>query len=233
MTNVAKFYDDVIEDVINGMKEEFADEGLDTQILVQLQKIRSFVPTSSGVRQLPTSTGPLLSGQIATAKPILTVAPLVQPCIGSGINVSQAQFSSLMQQRRVNNGTASHLPLATGVGLNQGVVAPLGGAMGLSASAPTGPANTANIVQHQGHLSSGAGLRLPLNTVLRPGAVGLGMNASGNLTLPLQNPSVTTSTTTATGLGHLQPHFIQTGPMATAHPAPQFATLPSGITGMT
>ncbi|KAH8854957.1 Transcription initiation factor IIA subunit 1 [Schistosoma japonicum] len=39
MTCVAKFYDDVIEDVISGVKDEFVEDGGDVQILEELKKL--------------------------------------------------------------------------------------------------------------------------------------------------------------------------------------------------
>lgn len=35
----AKFYDDVIEDVISGVKDEFVEDGGDIQILEELKKV--------------------------------------------------------------------------------------------------------------------------------------------------------------------------------------------------
>nr|AAX30264.1 SJCHGC02585 protein [Schistosoma japonicum] len=44
MTCVAKFYDDVIEDVISGVKDEFVEDGGDVQILEELKKVSRIYP---------------------------------------------------------------------------------------------------------------------------------------------------------------------------------------------
>ncbi|KAF5395336.1 hypothetical protein PHET_12369 [Paragonimus heterotremus] len=39
MTDVSRFYHDVVDDVINGVKDEWVDEGLDLQVLDELKKL--------------------------------------------------------------------------------------------------------------------------------------------------------------------------------------------------